>query len=201
MPNFFTYNAGVPNAPDDPADDQPEMLQNTQSTANLINVDHVGFNLSGGGVHRQVTMFLNESNPGIGDGVSALYSNNTFPDALPYPFWSQGATAFPLAGPKNASSKGYTYLAGALILQWGITTIPVGSSETGTVTFLSETGLAFPNNCFNVQLTLINKSSGTASSSNTLSLRDTSISNTSFDWSFNGNSGSFPSFFWFAIGN
>lgn len=80
----FTYNTGVPAAPDNPSVDQPQMLTNTQSINTLIAVDHVSFNDVGsgppdgsGGHHLKIS--FDSKNPPIAnptDPVSILYTNN-----------------------------------------------------------------------------------------------------------------------------
>lgn len=51
----WSFNNAIPAANNAPANDQPLMLQNNQSTASLVAVDHVGFNTAGGGQHLQIT--------------------------------------------------------------------------------------------------------------------------------------------------
>jgi len=52
----FSYNTGVPDAPNDPSVDQPDMLTNTQNAALIWEEDHVGFNANNGGKHTHVTL-------------------------------------------------------------------------------------------------------------------------------------------------
>src|SRR5260221_6494185 len=51
----FTYTLGIPNANDDPSVDQPNMQTNNDSINTIINIDHVAFNNTDGGKHKQVT--------------------------------------------------------------------------------------------------------------------------------------------------
>lgn len=72
----FGYNNGVPNGPNDPSVDQPDMLTNTKSIQNLIKVDHVDFNNTDGGKHKQVTL-PNLNVPVAQAGVaSTIFSNS-----------------------------------------------------------------------------------------------------------------------------
>ena len=72
----FTYNANIPSAPDDPADDQPVMKTNAAAINNFVNVDHVGFNKSTCGQHTQVTYntFLTFPPPAVLGTVSRSYT-------------------------------------------------------------------------------------------------------------------------------
>ena len=51
----FTYTQNLPAAGNNPSNDQPNMLTNTNSIANIIAVDHVGFNTATAGQHEQCT--------------------------------------------------------------------------------------------------------------------------------------------------
>ncbi len=80
----FTFNAGIPDAPNNPSVDQPDMKQNNQSTNLILAVDHVSFNSTGvggpgssGGQHLQVT-FNGKNVPGGAptDPLSFLFTNS-----------------------------------------------------------------------------------------------------------------------------
>jgi hypothetical protein len=49
----FPYSSAIPNPPNDPADDVFIMQTNSTSIADIIAVDHVGFNDPGGGQHNR----------------------------------------------------------------------------------------------------------------------------------------------------
>jgi len=68
------YNNAVPNGPDDPADDQPQMLLNTNSINSWTNIDHIGFNQNNGGYHRIIHQPTNASSL-TRSGVGATYTN------------------------------------------------------------------------------------------------------------------------------
>jgi hypothetical protein len=99
---------------------------------------------------------------------------------------------------------GYTFLAGGLIMQWGVATSSFGSSgtTTGSVLFTtSSRNKNFPNACFNVQMTLL----GASGSSQTLQLDSNTSPNprpTGFTWRFTtAPSGtSYTGFYWIALG-
>lgn len=72
----FTFSTTIPAAPNDPSVDQPDMLQNNVATNGILGVDHITFNLLGGGEHKQVT-FNGKNVPGAQtDPKSVLYTNN-----------------------------------------------------------------------------------------------------------------------------
>lgn len=50
----FTFYDTIPNAPDNPSDDQPLMKQNNISAKGILAVDHITFDASNGGTHLQV---------------------------------------------------------------------------------------------------------------------------------------------------
>jgi len=54
--SFFDYNRDIPNAPNNPSNDQPLMQINTNSIDDLINIDHFSFENDDGGLHKQVRM-------------------------------------------------------------------------------------------------------------------------------------------------
>lgn len=94
----------------------------------------------------------------------------------------------------SAATNGYQWVGG-LLFQWGIIN---SLSSTGTVTFATS-NVSFPNNCFNVQITLIAHSGGT-SSSNTAAPITGTISKNAFNYSYTGST-SYVGFYWTAIGN
>ncbi|CAB4164643.1 hypothetical protein UFOVP816_57 [uncultured Caudovirales phage] len=77
----YNYFPNVPNGPDDPADDQPQMQVNTASISSLISEDHVGFGFSNGGFHNQWRM-PNRTDPGppvgkIANSTTGYAKNDT----------------------------------------------------------------------------------------------------------------------------
>lgn len=63
MPNF-TYNRDIPFETNNPSNDQPKMKINTNSTYDIINVDHYTFGVDLGGLHKQVRMPISNGVPG-----------------------------------------------------------------------------------------------------------------------------------------
>lgn len=53
----FPINTGIPDAPNDPADDQPLMKGNFSNINSYLQIDHVTAGAPGNGFHKQVTFF------------------------------------------------------------------------------------------------------------------------------------------------
>lgn len=200
MPNNFSYTTGIPAINDNPSTDQPIMLQNTNSISSIISVDHIGFNANGSGIHKQVTLQNSATPPGLGDGVGVAYSNNA--SGTDQPYWQNGPLnpddisqffVFSTKTPPVASTNGYTYLPGGLIIQWGRILNAVSQTFT-PVTFVGLGTIAFPNNCFNVQTTI-----NEGSSANSIVLNVASLSSTGF--AYYNTSSNVRNFYWVAIGN
>lgn len=143
---FQTYNTDIPDAPNNPSQDQPKMKANTNAINALINQDHYSFNNNLGGTHKQVTL-TNESAPGIPAGTNAaLHSNLDL--GLSWPFWQNTAGDFQIMGGNNPSATGYAFLPGGLYLQWGIFTSVGTAFPNATVPFVPNfSAPAFSVNC------------------------------------------------------
>jgi hypothetical protein len=182
----FSYNPNLPNPPDDPADDVPGMQINATSISNILAVDHVGFNVTGGGQHAKITFNANNSpTPPVSPPV--LFTNNPGSAPLNYPqiyFYSgnaaQSSTQYISAG------AGSVLLFGGTIMKWGSGGITSGSAN---ITFAS----AFPNNCYVVLTTIM------ATSGQTYSVTVSNVSTTGFTAHSPVTGG--PSFYYTAIGN
>lgn len=72
----MTYTIGIPAANNNPSSDQPLMRDNFTAINNLIDIDHVTFNNTDQGEHKQVTFNANHV-PGVSptDPSSILYTN------------------------------------------------------------------------------------------------------------------------------
>ncbi len=141
----FTYFPNLPNAPDYPGDDQPGMQTNAASTNSILAVDHVSFNVSSGGTHKQVT-FSSNNEAAVTASVPVLFTNtqdgagNALPGGIAQLFMYTG-TAAQSKNQYNSLSTGSVLLFGGIILKWGYFTTVAGAA---TVTFAN----AFPNSGF-----------------------------------------------------
>lgn len=183
------YNTNVPNGPNDPQDDQPEMLTNTQSINTWTNVDHVGYNVINAGIHKQVRM-RNQGAPGLGDGQGVLYAGLI--NGNSWPIWQNSVGSFPLMSfPPQVAANGYTILAGGIVLEWGsITGANIANGQA--VAF----PLTFPTSVFSI--TIGPQSNST--NDKTISITTGSVTTSGFTVITSGSS-LFQRLYWMAIGN
>ena len=204
----FSYNNTLPNPPDDPADDVSGMQVNTQSINSIIKVDHIGFNAANGGYHTVIHL-PPQSLPPTVSGIGQLFTETQTIGSVTdqYLFYKSGNGFLMQLTGNVAGTNGYHFINGT-ILQWGIATMSLSSgSGSGNVSFNAAPNFNFPNNVFNISLTLLAAQSN-SSSNNTLSVVNyvsgslNPPSRTGFSWLFNGtNSSNFTQFYWSAIGN
>lgn len=207
-----TYTPGYPPDGSSLGQTKSTIRNNLDGTYQTLAIDHVNNNGQPGsnpaGYHTIIHQ-VSQVNVSTVAGVNQIFSGvpgtliingvstpNIPPNGDTQLYSLTGMGGFSQLTGHSTSLNGYSWVSGILI-QWGKVSIPSGSHSTGSVTF----NPAFPNNCFNVSLTLIAQSSGTNSSSNTLCVANAGPTKTSFPWIFNGNSGSYTNFFWTAIGN
>lgn len=207
MPQF-DYSKNIPFATNNPSVDQPKMLRNTNSTEELIDVDHYSFNNKYGGTHKFVQLRNTDPGNGVipaglqGNGWETLYSS--VKAGLGELWYVQGnvATGVQLTGPfvPQALQQGYAFISGGMLLQWGRVS---STSNSGTVNFVADGGIAFPNACFSVTISPKYTSSfGTPSQRTTYAIDTTSLSAAGFDWLQLPTGGiQFTGFFWMAVGN
>lgn len=152
------YTSSIPQAGNDPADDQPLMLNNFGAINQWVNVDHVGFNTTGFGEHNVVT--FNDNNvPALptpivsGNNVGILFTN-TVPaaGAINQLFYFAGDAAHS-SNQYVAAATGSTLALGGIIVKWGHPTLP-GTGFDQAVAF----GVPFPTNCFAVIVTTTDRS-------------------------------------------
>lgn len=114
----FSYNPNIPNAPNDPADDQPFMQTNFASIASLIGVNHVGFNTATGGQHTVVQFINQPGNPVVVPGTGQLYTKTAGGDQVLY-YESGNGVVSQLTALSANSTNGLLILPGGLLMQWG----------------------------------------------------------------------------------
>lgn len=189
----FKYFPSLPNPPDDPADDVAGMQTNSGSIASIIAVDHVGFNVTGGGEHAQVTFNANNvPSPPVSPPI--LFTNN--PSGLTYPqlFFYSGNASQSSNQYSNVATNGSTLLMGGIILKWGSQTF--SGTQNPTVTFTHP----FPNAIFNIQVSILNAGAGGAQSQPANIILTQSVSGFTARVSSVGLSGNIT-WYWVAIGN
>lgn len=184
-PNLFVQYPTIPDAPDDPGDDQPLMQTNAASDNSISNVDHIGYNAANGGLHRQVNMF-NQASP-IRYGDTLLYSNISAGFSN---LWLKNSNQdVPLTTFGSlATTQGYTSLFGGLLIQWGIGTTTGNNTTIPFNTSFTTNGVA--SNAFVVVCTPQGSTSGLFNAS----------AYTSTNFNFNKAGSANFSFSWIAIG-
>ncbi len=222
---FQTYNLNIPDAPNDPSVDQPNMQTNTNSIPAIIAIDHFAFGDNNGGRHKQTQLVSQAVVPtGLMSGEGTLYVKQAVgasavnesqlfytPDSPMVPKEYQMTRCVNAAAALFGTSTnnyngvgikytgGFTFLPGGLFMQYGAynraNTGPLENS--GTVTF----PVPFTSTPFSVQLTFTTKT-GFAISNHTIAVPYDTLGNTSFGWELEGSSSasSFVGFYWVAIG-
>lgn len=139
----LSYTPGVPNPPNLPSVDVPDMQTNTNSIQTYLERDHMPFINANAGAHQQVN--LNETNTGgtptlpsllAGVGFQTLYSTTNSVQIGGNSgelYFTRGGSGVqiqltgPLSPTYNAppgtlqTSNGYTFLAGGILIQFGFT--------------------------------------------------------------------------------
>jgi len=101
----ISYNNGIPDAPNNPSNDQPLMKQNTDSIDQLIAIDHVSFNSSNGGFHKKVSLNNVATTSAPTDPVSIVYTDyTTINPAKPQLFFRNSNSPYPIGAIKAFGS-------------------------------------------------------------------------------------------------
>ncbi len=76
----FDYNVNIPDAPNNPSNDQPLMKTNTNSDFGIWNVNHIGFNQLNGGFHTIVQQGPQTLDPAPLAGFGQTYTKTILGD-------------------------------------------------------------------------------------------------------------------------
>lgn len=207
------YTNNIPDTPNDPSNDQPNMKTNTNSIQSIIQIDHAGFNDNNGGYHTVIHQVKQVSDPANIANFNEVYAKDYTPDttggvADTQLFIQSGLGAISqLTGyltTDTVTSDGWQWVGGVLI-QWGFVE-DLTSGATVSVTFKDRVpgAIPFPNNCFFVAATLSSGAGVTLLQIRTsgIVVIGSTVSTTGFDCSFSS-TGSVTGrgFYWIAIGN
>lgn len=162
MPNF-TYTPGIPDGPNNPSADQPNMKTNNDSNASIWAVDHYGFNNNNGGWHQQSTYPRVNVAATTTASQSAVYSKGVNSDGSTRTqlFCTPDNTGNEYQLTRTIAAKfttfatitnydvghptllgGWTFLPGGMLLQYGFLPNPTNNA---VITFpVSFTTFAFP---------------------------------------------------------
>lgn len=198
----FTYTRDIPDPPSSPSVDVPNMKVNTNSIDSIWAVDHQTFSGNNAGTHLKVSLTETSltATPQVlptgilGGGFETLYSQpaGVAPlGPLGEIFYSRaGGVGIQLTGPgtPTKSPNGYTFLAGGLVLQWGIVNaLVVGDNP---VAFLATFGTAI----YNVTLSPVNASANVVTT-----IKPLSVTTAGFTAVLSAGAGA-TGLFWTAIG-
>jgi hypothetical protein len=187
-----------------------QIRDNLDGTFDTLSIDHKNQNETNTGYHKVIHIVSNAGDPPQVSGIGQLYTKsissagNTDTSLF---FETGGGGGRKLQLTSNfipvMAANGVTFLPGSAaspmpLIQWGTQAIASGSSDSGTITFPRP----FQTAVFSIQLQLVSKNASTSSSNNSLFVNGiANVTNSQFDWRYNGGSGDFPSFYWVAIGN
>jgi hypothetical protein len=203
---LISYTLGIPNAPNNPSNDQPNMLTNNNNSALIWETDHIGFNDNFSGIHNVITFFnQGTTDPAAKPGPpqqGQLYTKTVTPSGgsadVQLFYESALAQITQLTGPNAPvqADNGYIWI-GPILLQWGFIN---STSSSYTPLLFATANIPFPNNCFDIW-TQPYATGSVPGSQATVAIRSSSVSKTGFQWAFVTNSGSYLGFFWTALGN
>lgn len=200
-----TYNPSIPNAGDLLSTSQQNIKDNFTKANSSFGTDHYAFNdgTANNGRHKDIHIVKRVGNAAAVSGIYTVFSKDYTPDTAGgvadtqlFGITQNGGVS-QLSG--NSSATDGWFWSGGLLIQWGIVTLPGSSNPNGTVTFKNRVAgaIPFPNNCFNVNVSL--QANVKTSQANTIAVLGTP-STTSFSWFFTGST-SYDKFYWVAIGN
>lgn len=199
------YTPNVPTPPHFPATDVNAMQQNTNSVPTWITVDHIGFGDNDGGYHDVIHFKTQAVDPAPVGLRGELYTKQITIDAITDEvlyYQSGGGRIFQLttniggAGAVgSAGANGWTILPGGIIMQWGT----IELLNISTPVLFATSNIDFPQNCFTVNITLIDTANNNIPQP---TVDSGSVSKTGFTIWNNNNLGNVNKFvYWTAIGN
>lgn len=145
----MTFQASIPNASDLISVSQTDLKNNFTALNTSWNVNHVGFNSSGAGKHKFLELVNQSGDPAGAITEMTLFSKTDGAgNSQVYYKRNSAGSSFQLTGrDPTGTTNGTTFLPGGFIMIWGFIAAATNGS---TQTFPTP----FPNNCFNVQVTI-----------------------------------------------
>lgn len=136
---MFTYSTNVPQSSQKISATQAPIQSNFQAINELINVNHIGFNDAiNFGKHNFTTLPFQVSDPATASNEMALYAKATGspnPGEMFARYPSNGSViqiSGSSAGGAGASTNGWSYLPGNILMKWGQATGIVSGANTIT---------------------------------------------------------------------
>lgn len=187
----MTYTQNIPDAPNNPSQDQPLMKANTNAIFTYVATDHIPFNVPNAGNHDIIKQPPQAGDPAAVAGKGQTYTKVVTGDEQL--FYRSGAgviSQLTNAIGTLAAANGYSYLPGGMIIQWGRDTFP-GSTTAFNVNF--------PTACFGVLTT----TESAAGSTGVCAVIIRTLAVNQFTWTqrVSSSTTNFTGFFWVAIGN
>lgn len=145
----MTFVPGIPASGQTLGNSRSQVQGNFANYNTVVSVNHVPPNASGQGKHAFVEMPVQSPDPATLAGEGGLFTKTTSGSSELYYLRDAVATIYQMTGPffsgQGALTKGgTTMLFGGIILKWGLVAGP------GNISFATECGSNFPNNCFGV---------------------------------------------------
>lgn len=152
----MVYNANVPASGQSLGETRPTIQGNFADINTAFGANHIALTTSTDGKHKFLQMPEQGAPPSTGPNEGALYTKED--NSITNLFWRMenngtDGTEVKMTGPAPLkSAKGYTFLPGNLLIEWGYASVPAGSPGTKTVTFPK----AFGATPYSVQVTINN---------------------------------------------
>ena len=200
------YDPNIPQPSDNLSDSQSDILQNFQTLDTVFAINHFLFSDASAnkGKHKFIELpELAAIPPGLVSGEETIYSKVVAGSGQVFFTRGSSGVEIQLTGPGTPSAlqNGYTFLAGGIVIQWGLVVQAFSSgSTTGTTLF----NTPFLNTPFIVTGNPTFAAAAFPNSQASVNIRGSqliSARKTSFDWQFFTNSSNYTGFTWIAIGN
>lgn len=159
----MAYNRLIPQSTDLLSNSQSQILGNFQTIDAGTSLTGVGFSrnhvtmtdATNGGLHSRVDYYQNVADPVISGFVASLYPKSIAQGGLAAAsqLFFNTATPYAITGAVSATSNGFAYLPGGILIKWGKTgTI----NSTGTFSFPSGATIPVFSNIFGVSVSPTN---------------------------------------------
>lgn len=136
----MSYTTGIPASGQTLGASRPQILDNFTSLKTTIDQDHVDMNNSGPGKHNKSTYPEQAAAPTTAANEGAVYTKEAATTTELY--WrkeNNGAEIQMTRGTPTDGVKGYTFLPGGLLLQWGAVNATIsGVPETFAIAFTTQ---------------------------------------------------------------
>jgi hypothetical protein len=200
------FNASIPQATDRLAKSQQDLLQNNQQLDTSFGINHFAFSdpTAFNGMHKQVDL-ANGADATVPPFTDTLYTKiaGIGPASTGELFYRRfGGAPIQMTGPFEPSlgNKGYTFLPGGMLLQWGFIN---STSSSFTQLLFATNNRNFQTKCIFISTqpySLTDVDDSVPASQATVTIQDTSVSTTGFKWAFVTSSNKYTGFYWQAIG-